>query len=246
MDQKNAPARRPPSPEGRSKAGCAPSERDSSGVISDSRKEYLPRLLYPGTYGNYCGPTPEFPGGWHGDTPVDAVDAACQAHDAAYEICKVGLRDRRGSRATPATLSVLTALRSTGLSAPVLAFVGSDEEYLSCVHIADQGLIRDGLRIRAASQRLSCPGDGFTYPRWFCQLQSLTLARIERVDFDLFLADLDWDETRTLVGGHSEPELPALKALEARRRRVINSGGVPLSKLIESVSDIEAEMNARL
>ena len=47
---------------------------------------YLPRLVYPGTYGNFCGPTPEFPRGWHGNQPVDAVDRACQAHDAAYAL----------------------------------------------------------------------------------------------------------------------------------------------------------------
>lgn len=208
--------------------------------------EYLPRLLYPGTYGNFCGPTPEFPGGWRGNEPIDAVDGACQAHDAAYDACKIGLRGRSGSQATPSTLSVLTALRSTGLSAPVLSSIGSDEEYLNCVHAADQGLIRDGLRIRAASQRRACPG-GYDYPKWFCQLQSLTLSRIERVDFDLFLADLDWDDARrSSPADQSGSTQLALSALEKQRRAVLNSGRATVPELAESVRDIEAEMNARL
>lgn len=211
--------------------------------------EYIPRLLYPGTYGNFCGPTPEFPAGWRGDSPVDAVDGACQAHDAAYDACRVGLRDRRGARATPGSLSVLTALRCTGLTEPILALLGGDDEYLRCVHSADQGLIRDGLRVRGASQRNSCTGDGFEYPAWFCQLRSLTLARIERVDFDLFLADLDWDDAQRANAARADQMVaprPKLKDLEARRRKVLNSGVRPLPELARSVQDIEEMMNARL
>ena len=204
--------------------------------------EYLPRLLYPGTYGNFCGPTPEFPRGWHGDAPLDAVDRACQRHDAAYDACRDSLQSRRGTRATPKLLSVLTALRSSGLTTPILESLGVDEAYLSCSHAADQGLIRDGLEVRGDSQRASCAVDSFATPRWFCDLNSLTLARIERVDFDLFLADLDWDDRA------AKAERPGLKSLEARRRATLKSAAAhaPLAQAWESVRDIEAEMFARL
>ena len=204
--------------------------------------EYLPRLLYPGTYANYCGPTPEFPRGWRGDVPVDAVDQACQRHDAAYEACKESLQQRRGI-STPKLLSVLTALRSSGLTAPVLQSFGIDDTYLHCSHVADQGLIRDGLTVRGDSQRAMCSGDGYAFPKWFCDLDSLTLARIERVDFDLFLSDLDWDDAAAGM-----LDQPGLKSLEAQRRATLKRAAArrPLSQAWESVREIEEAMFARL
>ena len=204
---------------------------------------YIPRLLYPGTYGNFCGPTPEFPRGWRGDTPIDAVDQACQRHDAAYDACAESLRERQGPQATPKLLSVLTALRSSGLTAPLLQSIGVDDAYMRCSHVADQGLIRDGLTVRGDSQRASCADDSFAFPGWFCDLQSLTLSRIERVDFDLFLADLDWDDSVAAT-----LETPGLKSLEAQRRTTLRRAAArrPLNEAWESVRDIEEAMYARL
>lgn len=202
------------------------------------------------------GPTPEFPDGWRGNAPVDAVDAACRDHDAAYDSCADGLFERHGPGIpSRGALSVLTALRSTGFTAPILAAEGVDEEYSRCTHAADQGLIRDGLRIRGASQRSSCTENEFATPSWFCDLRSLTLHRIEQVDFDLFLSDLDWDEDRAKavhadVGGapaYSPARQPALRELEAERRRrmqMSRSGGV--SEAAAAVFPIEEQMVARL
>ena len=204
---------------------------------------YLPRLVYPGTYGNFCGPTPEFPRGWHGNQPVDAVDRACQAHDAAYAVCGSGLLKRQGPAATPPLLSVLIALRATGLTSPYLEKIGVDREYMRCVHSADQGLIRDGLEVRGSSQRNACADDPYTNPPWFCSLQSLTLARIERVDFDLFLANLDWDDNLASAGPR-----PRLTELEGLRRAKLarEAARAPLPEAAKSVQGIEAEMYKRL
>lgn len=103
---------------------------------------------------------------------------------------------------------MLTALRSTGLTSPVLAVGGVDDAYRRCTHAADQGLIRDGLRIRSASQRSSCGLGSFATPAWFCDVRGLTLARIERVDFDLFLSDLDWDDASTGLSTGAQPAHP--------------------------------------
>ena len=65
-------------------------------------EDYLPRRLYPGTYQNYCGPTPEVDRvggcvahGWHGDDALDSVDAACRLHDVSYCQCESELLQRR-------------------------------------------------------------------------------------------------------------------------------------------------------
>jgi hypothetical protein len=184
------------------------------------------------------------------ELPVDAVDSACQRHDAAYNACADSLRERQGARATPKLLSVLTALRATGLTTPVLESIGVDSAYLRCSHVADQGLIRDGLQVRGESQRTMCQGSAYTYPRWFCDLDSLTLARIERVDFDLFLANLDWDDARsaTAVRRDGRPAGPGLKSLEATRRETLKRAAAhaPLGQAWESVRSIEADMLAKL
>ena len=164
---------------------------------------------------------------------------------------------RQGPAATPPLLSVLTALRATGLTTPYLESLGVDGEYMRCVHSADQGLIRDGLEVRGSSQRDACSGDPYTNPPWFCNLKSLTLARIERVDFDLFLANLDWDDNRGLgarrgpTGTTTEVPLgrqPPLTILEGSRRAKLarEAARVPLPKAAESVQGIEAEMYKRL
>ena len=106
---------------------------------------------------------------------------------------------------------------------------------------------------------------------WFCGLQSATLARIERVDFDLFLADLDFDEQGRnallkldMIGGRSVregtteqeergrdgvPGSPLLE-LEWRRRallrRAVLEDKAPLSAAVQDVADLEDEMLRRL
>lgn len=140
--------------------------------------------------------------GWHGDEPIDAVDESCMRHDLAYCACEAALRERAvDGYKPPKALSVLAALRSTGFTAPVLADLGVDRDYLACVHVADTGLISDGLRVRAESQRSACSGAAYDAPRWFCDLRSLTLARVEQVDFDLFLSALDWDAKEEAARG---------------------------------------------
>ena len=134
----------------------------------------LPRLVYPGTYGNYCGPTPEVGSsgkclarGWKGDSPIDSVDAACMRHDLSYCACGSELRANAAAEGTGApplsVLSVLTALRATKLG--TLEYANADERYAQCVRAADARLISDGIRIRRASQRSQCDGSPFDHPR---------------------------------------------------------------------------------
>ena len=122
---------------------------------------------------------------------------------------------------------------------------GADVSYGRCIHAADQGLVRGGLEARSASQRAACTGDAFAFPGWFCELRSLTLARIERVDFDLFIADLDWDDR---LDDAARTGRRQLKQLEAARRAALNQAvtRMPLSRAAESVRPIEAEMLERL
>ena len=95
---------------------------------------YLPRALYPGTYGNYCGPTPEVSRGCElhgrfGDAPTDVADAACSLHDLGYCRCEAAVAARQPAAAfdrdgTP--LSPLAALRGVG-SAGLLRTRGVDQ-----------------------------------------------------------------------------------------------------------------------
>ena len=109
-----------------------------------------------------------------------------------------------------------------------------------------------------------------------CALRSKTLARIERVDFDLFLSDLDWDAAQD--GGASSSRQDAAAAsrsgaaarvgdgarrttagdagggllrLERRRRALLNGAvdaGVPLPRAAASpaIRDLESRMIERL
>ena len=140
----------------------------------------LARRLWPGTYGNYCGPTPEVDPslgcvahGWRGDAPVDTVDASCMQHDVSYCRCDQGLRQRSGERPL---LSVLTALRSQ-LGARVIDST-LDSTYLACVNRADTELIADGVRVRGRAQRDGCTGSD--QPGWFCDLEPSSILRRAR------------------------------------------------------------------
>lgn len=79
------------------------------------------------------------------------------------------------------------------------------------------------------------------------------MQRIERVDFDLFLSDLDWDENHRSeplhLGGCAsvEPHAVSLKQLEAKRRRQMNrGGGRSVAETAIDVFPIEQQMLAKL
>ena len=71
---------------------------------------------------------------------------------------------------------------------------------------------------------------------------------IERVDFDLFLDDLDWDDRRDEAAGRRPPPRRRLKELEAARRAALNRAAArePIARAAESVRPIESEMLERL
>ena len=164
-------------------------------------EDYLPRRLYPGTYQNYCGPTPEVDRvggcvahGWHGDDPADAVDAACRLHDVSYCQCEVALLERKqqADESIP-MLSALTALRFA--TRPAMNTAGVDAAYYDCIHQADQQLIATGLTIRGNQQRTACSTDPAL--SWFCgksEGSKDTLGAFEKVSLNIFLKSLDDDE----------------------------------------------------
>jgi len=179
-----------------------------------SQENYLPRRLYPGTYKNYCGPTPEVSPsrgcvahGWHGDNAVDAVDGACRLHDLGYCKCQSELLTRRGGGDITATtdfasssfLSSAVALRfvtkpilsgtDDGAVAPKNQIVDSD--YLSCIKRADQELLTRGIQLRSEQQRDNCSSDPDL--SWFCRPSSKTLQAFEQVNLNIFLHNMDSD-----------------------------------------------------
>jgi len=168
-----------------------------------------------GTYGNYCGPTPEIdlaagcvPHGRFGDDPIDAADAACQRHDLNYCACDRAWISRRGAVGQPAPqtgLSALTAVRGLRLGArPLLEARGADDGYFECVSEADALLVRDGIAMRAQAQQSDCINSGSESgePEWFCEANNGgkkdagTLVRFERINLALFLRALDFDLAR--------------------------------------------------
>ena len=95
----------PPVPSGTGVAGCSPLFPTGSG---------LP------IYGNFCGPG-------HGDpnkTPIDAVDAACMAHDACYDATNYfncGC-DRALILAMPAAIAATPCVSGKVAGATVMAY----------------------------------------------------------------------------------------------------------------------------
>jgi hypothetical protein len=132
-------------------------------------ENYWPRRLYPGTYQNYCGPTPEITvgddcraHGWHGDEARDEVDAVCRLHDISYCSCEAALLSRQHKVADEQIpgLSSLIALRFVTLpAAQTLLHLDQaviDDDYLDCIHQADVHLIATGITIRRQQQQSNC------------------------------------------------------------------------------------------
>ena len=194
----------------------------STTTSASPTENYLPRRLYPGSYQNYCGPTPEVQvkggcvaHGWYGDAPADQVDAACQQHDVSYCNCETRfLSRRRMKKVLPAQemiqqqsiigndddeepiplLASMVALRfATKPALQAVPTIQADAEYFDCVHRADQELIATGVRIRGEQQRAGCSTDPNL--AWFCDLSGKgTLAAFEKVNLNIFLQNLDNDE----------------------------------------------------
>lgn len=215
----------PPSHTQTSRSSPAPVVANAATTKSPT-EDYLPRRLYPGTYQNYCGPTPEISlvggcvaHGWHGDEAVDAVDAACRLHDVSYCKCEAQLVQRRQQRdkgdlrhndndnendssSNIPMLSALTALRfATRPALPV------DAEYFQCITKADKHLIATGLQIRGEQQQSACT-TGESALRWFCHGSSYTgslpsakgdtLSAFEQVNLNIFLKSLDSDNEHSI------------------------------------------------
>jgi hypothetical protein len=220
---------------------------------------YLPRLLYPGTYGNFCGPTPEVTvpscprNGWKGNDPIDRVDAACSNHDLAYCSCEVAWRSRRaaeGREADGTLLSVLVALRGFEWPRAFLQARGVDEQYLACVTKADAALLEKGVSIRSEEQRADCaPASSSSRENslsWFCTDKEKTLTRFEKVNLAIFLKALDSDRMKTASssGLLQPPPSPSLEATEARRDRAMReaqSRGEPVSAALSTSEATNAE-----
>ena len=166
---------------------------------------YLPRALFPGTYGNFCGPTPEFciergcaVEGRRGSTPIDFIDAACLQHDIEYCACDAALQKRRGVAVSdhppPLAMSTVTAVRGL-VGDRLLRAAGGDDDFAACSHRADVKLIREGIEKRSAAQTSACAAA----PRWLCKRDlALTLGRFERVDLWIFERALDFVRHRVL------------------------------------------------
>lgn len=223
------------------------------GTTVSSTENYLPRKLYPGTYQNYCGPTPEIQvkggciaHGWYGDAPKDQVDAACQQHDVAYCNCETKFMQRkRMKRQSPSQeiqtqmdsaniddeeepiplLASMVALRfATKPALQVAPTIQADAEYFDCIHRADQELIATGIRIRGEQQRAGCSTDPNL--AWFCDLSGKgTLSAFEKVNLSIFLSDLDSDEGKSDV--------------DASRWSVFRTGSKDGSNARETLAQIE-------
>ncbi len=185
-----------------------------SPVKASPTENYLPRRLYPGTYGEFCGPTPEVVvgqacavHGWHGDTPIDRVDEACELHDIAYCKCEDELLARKQAPLQEIPLlSSMTALRFATKPALERA-LPVDKEYFTCINKADRQIISTGIQVRSEMQRSACSIDPAL--SWFCDLGQGTLGVFEKVNLDIFLRDLDYDDQDKRV---------TLKELERRRQ----------------------------
>jgi hypothetical protein len=201
----------------------------SSTLASSGTEEYLPRKLYPGSYGQFCGPTPEITPsggcvahGWHGDTAQDLVDDACRLHDISYCQCEAGLNGRTGGKEI-GMLASKVALRGYGPLREVLRRDGADPEYLMCIDAADKDLVKKGLALRAREERLIVDvGDGAAplAPEdaalsWFREKdKGNTLNRFEQVNLRVFLASLDSDTP--LADREGRPSLTQLEAVRER------------------------------
>ncbi len=176
---------------------------------SSVTENYLPRRLYPGTYKNFCGPTPETQvksgctaHGWHGDDPSDRVDEACRIHDISYCNCETKLLSRQQRTSTSPQqqediplLASMTALRFLAGTKPTLErTLHADAPFFECANQADRQLIATGITVRGEMQRSGCSIDPSL--AWMCDLgvKGGTLDAFEKVNLNIFLRDLDADE----------------------------------------------------
>lgn len=195
---------------------------DSTFASSSPTEDYLPRRLYPGTYAEYCGPTPEVtpadgcaPHGWHNDKPADLVDDACRIHDINYCNCDSEFRQRTGK--TINMLASQAALRfATG---DLLKKEGVDMPYLVCIDKADKALIKTGLQIRAKEEQLVVEKPEDLPLHWFRDKDSDTLARFEKINLRVFLASLDSDPKLLDAQGQQKRTLTELEATRSRDLR---------------------------
>ena len=216
----------------------APLVADAKDIQVVPRYEnYVPRKIYPGTYQNYCGPTPEVSPrdgcqahGWRSDVPSDEVDEACALHDKSYCICDAELRERMNGKVIN-MLSTQAALRF--FTGDILRAQGADREYLSCVDKADKDLLVRGLRIREKEERMLEPlTESDRRLSWFRQPErdrDHTLDRFENINLRIFLASYDKDRG-TSLGVLEKERQQALKDALARNRgdmvRAANEAGV--------------------
>mmetsp|Transcript_4657 Transcript_4657/g.6746 ORF Transcript_4657/g.6746 Transcript_4657/m.6746 type:complete len:272 (-) Transcript_4657:260-1075(-) len=223
-----------------------------SNFNNNNNENYLPRRLYPGTYKNFCGPTPEITindgcrsHGWHGDDAEDPVDDACRLHDISYCGCESQLatRQRNGGKTTLVTssskLSSVVALRYITRPALVLSRQ-VDQEFIDCIHKADVALIEKGIQMRGEEQRNNCQNSNAL--DWFCK-EGGTLASFENFNLAIFLHNLDDDEKEVRRKTHTY----SLAELERQRKTDMQqelSKGKSLSAaaLSESVRHDEEEM----
>ena len=212
-------------------------------------EDYLPRRLYPGTWGRYCGPTPEIDRvggcvahGWHGDDPTDAVDAACRLHDVSYCQCETSLLTRKKQQGSEESsipmLSALTALRFA--TRPAMNTAGVvDGAYYDCIHQADRQLVATGLTIRGNQQRTACSTDPAL--SWFCSKPEGsrdTLGAFEKVSLNIFLKSLDDDEHPGLLA-----KLPY--NIIINNHKPVQSSSLSLSALEKQRSlDLERELKS--
>lgn len=225
-------------------------------LTASSTEGYLPRKLYPGSYGEFCGPTPEVQvkqacalHGWHSDEPRDRVDAACEQHDLSYCQCQTSLRKRQRNPSSMEAASILpmasdetseldeipllssmTAVRFA-VKPAMSKVIPLDKEYFDCIHKADQELIVRGISIRGEMQQSGCSVDPSL--AWFCGVGQGTLESFEKVNLAIFLRSLDSDD-------QSVPkESTTLTQLEARRQKDLQEvlkAGKPLSEAASSDS----------
>lgn len=219
-------------------------------VASKSSSEnYLPRKLYPGTYKNFCGPTPEVTikggcqaHGWHGDDAQDEVDGACQLHDISYCNCESQLMSRKKSNGAADEqipfLSSLVAVRFLYETNPdvtnklITNDKVVDEEYVSCVHQADQNLLTTGIKLRSEQQRTNCASDPSSLG-WFCRPGGDTLDAFEKVNLNIFLRNMDADSRiKEAKGGavvRTSADGGSTAVLDPSARRTTN--GITLTQL---------------
>ena len=217
-------------------------------AISSPTENYLPRRLYPGTYGQFCGPTPEVEvkqsctvHGWHSDDPMDKVDEACERHDIAYCHCEDELLSRRQApKEDLPMLSSMAALRFATKPALTRVLPVVDNAYFDCINKADRDIIKTGIQVRSDMQRSGCSTDPSL--AWFCDLGQGTLRVFEQINLDIFLKDLDFDDHYTQV---------PLQDLEKRRQLDLSiqlKQGKNLAEAASSgpVQEVEQEMLQRL